>query len=147
AITAQTTAQFRSVTINATGATNFTFSDGAQVLSLGASAGGIGVLERVGGTGAAGTTIIAPTGTLTSGGITTTGTGQELIIRSDSVNDFITLNVPILSPTGAVTKSGLGTLTLGGTLGNISDTFTGQIYLNAGTLTANGTGALNNKNI
>jgi autotransporter-associated beta strand protein len=156
AITAQTTGQYRSLNL-ATAAADVTMSDGAQILSLGASAGGTGVLLRNGGF----TSVFSATGAISTGGITATGAGNELIIRSDSATDSITLNIPILSSTGAVTKSGVGTLILGGSLGtavagSVSNAFTGTLYINLGTLQANSssatggngaTGALNSRPI
>ena len=146
AITAQTTGQYRSLTINSASGANFTMSDNAQVLSLGDASSGTGVLLRNGG----GATIIGATGatagSIGAGGITATGSGNELIIRSDAAADSIALNIPILSSTGAVTKSGLGTLILGGSAGTavagaVSNAFTGTLYLNAGTLQVNSSGA------
>ena len=146
--------------INSASVTNFTMSDGNQVLSLGASAGGAGVLLR----NLGGTTVIGATGatagSIGTGGITATGTGNELIIRADAAADSIALNIPILSSTGVVTKSGAGTLILGGSFGTavagaVSNAFTGTLFIDGGTVQVNSssatgggaTGALNSRPI
>jgi len=79
-----------------------------------------------------GTSVISGTAGLTA------PTGTDLIIRTDSANDTLTISAPITSLTTGVTKAGLGTLTLSG-----ANAFVGDIYINAGTLALSGT-AYNN---
>ena len=66
-------------------------------------------------------------------GLTTGGTA-ELVIRTDTTNDSLTLATPILSSsTGGLTKSGLGTLVLAS-----ANSYTGPTTVNAGKLLVNG---------
>ena len=87
--------------------------------------------------------------TISGGTALTGGTGIELVIRTDTSSDLLTLSTPVTG-TGALTKSGAGTLTLAG-----ANTYTGQTYVNGGTLSLtsslvtnaainiNGTGIIN----
>ena len=68
----------------------------------------------------------------------TAPSGTDLIIRTDSSTDTLTISAPITALTTGVTKAGLGTLTLSG-----ANAFVGDIYINAGTLALSGT-AYNN---
>jgi autotransporter-associated beta strand protein len=73
----------------------------------------------------------------TAGGATISGgagveapNNGELVIRTDAVNDALTINSPVVgNGTDALTKSGVGTLTLGG-----SNSYTGLTSVDAGTL-------------
>ncbi len=110
AITAQTSASVN--TLNITGAYDITLSDGQTldvegILKSGGNAASIG-----GGSGAE------------------LETGAELVIRTDSASDTLTINTTITG--GALTKSGDGTLTLNGANG-----YTGRTTVNAGTLNLN----------
>ena len=87
-----------------------------------------GLLKSTGGSA----TITHAAGNVT-GGITTGGTA-ELIIRTDTPADSLTVLSPILATTtGGLTKSGAGTLTLGAT-----NSYTGPTTVLAGTLVVNG---------
>ena len=106
-----------------------TFTFGAnQTLTL--TQGGL--LKSTGGTA----TITHAAGNL-NGGITTGG-ATELIIRTDTPADSLTVLSPILATsTGGLTKSGAGTLTLGAT-----NSYTGPTTVLAGTLVVNGSVSL-----
>jgi len=92
------------------------------------------------------------TGSLTAGGILKSGggsstisggtavaTGAELVIRTDSSSDLLTIETPVTG--GALTKSGAGTLTLSGV-----NTYAGATYVNGGTFEIGGAGKVGNGN-
>ncbi len=110
-ITAQTTASVN--TIRDPGAFSITLA-GGQTLSLN------GFLKSGGGAA-----------TISGGsGITTTASGNEMVIRTDAAGDSLTINTPILANgSSSLTKSGAGTLTL-----SAANTYTGGTFINAGTL-------------
>ncbi len=63
-------------------------------------------------------------------GITTTAAGNEMVIRTDSAADKLTISSPILDNTNSsLTKSGEGTLVL-----SRANSYGGGTFLNAGTL-------------
>ncbi|MCX5653888.1 MAG: autotransporter-associated beta strand repeat-containing protein, partial [Planctomycetota bacterium] len=66
--------------------------------------------------------------TISGGDAVTAGTGIELVIRTDTSSDLLTISTPI-TDTGALTKSGAGTLTL-----SAANSFTGSSYVNGGVL-------------
>lgn len=69
--------------------------------------------------------------TISGGTALQTVNGGELIIRTDTVDDSLTINTPIkANGSNVLTKSGAGTLTLGG-----AETYTGPTYVDGGTLT------------
>ena len=85
--------------------------------------------------------LVALGSTATIGGTAglTTGGSADLVVRTDSPTDTLTISSPITSTTtGGVNKVGAGTLILSG-----ANAFTGDIYINAGTLAFSGT-AYNN---
>ena len=121
AITNQTTASVN--TVNVAGNNNLTL-DPLQTLSIN------GILKS--GNVAGGATISGGTG------IQTTGSGGEMVIRTDGTDDALTISTPILANgTNALTKSGAGVLTL-----SAANTHTGLTYVNGGTLTVANTLAL-----
>ena len=62
----------------------------------------------------------------------------EMVIRTNSPSDFLTISTPILANgANALTKSGAGTLTL-----SASNAYTGATYLDGGNLLLSNTGAL-----
>ncbi len=69
--------------------------------------------------------------TTISSGTLRSNAGTELVFRTDTVNDSLTINSNIASNGGgyALTKSGAGTVTLTG-----STTYLGQTYVNGGVL-------------
>ncbi len=76
--------------------------------------------------------------TISGGTALQAANNAEMIIRTDLVNDFLTINTNIVANgTNVLTKSGAGTLTLGGT-----NTYTGGTIINAGTLAYNADAAL-----
>ncbi|MCE9547120.1 MAG: autotransporter-associated beta strand repeat-containing protein [Planctomycetia bacterium] len=111
-ITNQTNASVN--TINDTGAFGITLN-ASQTLSVN------GILK--GGNSAA---------TISGGtGINTTASGSELVIRTDQVNDVLTITSPLVANgTNALTKGGAGTLILDGA----TNGFTGVSTIDAGTL-------------
>ena len=78
-------------------------------------------------------------GTISGGtGIQHATSGGELVIRTDTSSDSLTISTPILANgTSSLTKSGAGTLTLAA-----ANTFTGGVKLNAGQLNINNANAL-----
>jgi len=77
-----------------------------------------------------GTSILRSGGgsTIISGGTIRGGVNTELLIRTDSASDSLTINSAIVANgANAFTKSGQGTLTLGA-----ANIYTGQTYLNGG---------------
>ena len=85
--------------------------------------------------------LVALGSTATIGGTAglTTGGTADLVVRTDSPTDTLTITAPIKNTTtGGVNKVGAGTLILSG-----ANEFTGDIYINAGTLALSGT-AYNN---
>ncbi len=132
-VTAQTTA-----TINA----GIKVASGPRALTLAASqtltlqngaatvAGGILV------TGGSALTISGGTG-ITSGG------AADLVFRTDTSSDTITLSTPILAgSTGGFTKNGAGTLIL-----SVPNAETGAVTINEGTVRLSGTATLGGSNI
>ena len=120
AITAQDNASF--TTLNISGNHNLTLA-AAQTVTLN------GILKS--GNTAGGAIISGGTG------INTVSNG-ELVVRTDGVNDAVTISTPILANgTSSLTKSGAGTLTL-----STANTITGGVRLNAGQLNINHAGAL-----
>jgi fibronectin-binding autotransporter adhesin len=78
-----------------------------------------------------------------SGGtsLTTTASGNELVIRVDGSSDGLTISTPIIaSGTNALTKTGAGTLTLSAT----GNTNSGTTYVDQGTLAISGTNTTGN---
>ena len=72
-----------------------------------------------------------------AGGSITPASGAELVIRTDGVNDTLSISSLIIANgTNIVTKSGAGTLILSGL-----NTFTGDFYLNGGQLISSMTNA------
>jgi autotransporter-associated beta strand protein len=117
-ISAQNTASFTS--LNVTGNSNFTLNSGATVTVNGLLASG------------------STTSVISGGTAIDAGSGQEMVIRTDSPSDSLTISTPIIANgSNALTKSGAGTLTL-----NAANTFTGVTYLDGGTLSLTNTNAL-----
>jgi len=113
AISAQNNATF--TTLNIDGNHNFTLAAG-QIVNVS------GILKS--GNTAGGATISG--GTAIRGG----ATGAEFVIRTDGINDVLTISSTIANNgTNILTKSGEGTLILSGT-----NTRTGQIRVSGGTL-------------
>ena len=121
AVTAESTNTF--TTLNISGNNNFTLTGGATLTVN-------GILKS--GNTAGGATISAGTGIQA-------GSGAELVIRTDGVNDALTVSSPILNNGGnALTKTGAGTLTLS----SASNAYTGTTTINGGTLIAAANAAL-----
>jgi len=110
-----------------------------SLLSLNLSGGGVDFAQ------AASTTLTVP-GIIKSGGATvstisggtavTGGTGVELVVRTDTASDLLTLSTPVAG-TGPLTKAGAGTLTLSGV-----NTYSGNTFVNGGMLAVGGAGTL-----
>jgi autotransporter-associated beta strand protein len=118
AITAQNTATFTSLnlagTSTSTGANDFTVG-AAQTVTVN------GILRSGNVTGSSATI---------SGGTIRAASNQELVIRTDGINDTLTINSVIAANgSNALTKSGAGTLFLSGT-----NTYTGKTFINGGVL-------------
>jgi autotransporter-associated beta strand protein len=119
AVTAQNTATLTTLNLAGTsttaGANNLTLNSG-QTLTVN------GIL-RSGNTSGSSATI--------SGGTAIrAASGRELVIRTDGVNDTLTINSVIAANgSNALTKSGAGTLFLGGT-----NTYTGKTFVDGGVL-------------
>ncbi|MGC3967789.1 MAG: autotransporter-associated beta strand repeat-containing protein [Pirellulales bacterium] len=125
-VTAQTTASVATLKISSATARNIVLG-ASQTLTI---AGG-GILR----TGGAASTISGGAG----GGITTTA-GTELVIRTDSAADTITISAPLaLSNTNAITKTGPGTLIISNA-NNVYTTVTGVTTVAGGTLQIGGNG-------
>jgi fibronectin-binding autotransporter adhesin len=123
AITAQDTLTIN--TLNILNNSNLAFVDGNQTLT----ASGILLSGNISG-GA----------TISSGlGIQAPNNG-ELVIRTDAINDALTLSTPIIANgVNALTKSGTGSLTLAAA----ANTYTGPTFVNAGTLNLTTSGTNN----
>ncbi len=104
------------------------FTPGAILKSGGGGLAGVSVIN--GGTMAL---TINPQVT-TAASLSTNGT--ELILRTDTVNDFLQIDMPIAGG-GVVTKSGSGTLIL-----SAVNTYTGSTLINSGTVQVTGNGIL-----
>ena len=73
-------------------------------------------------------------------GITTTASNNEMVIRTDSAGDTLTLSTPILAlGTNRITKSGAGTLIF-----SAANTYTGVTGINAGVLQIGNGGTVGN---
>ncbi|XHR28459.1 MAG: beta strand repeat-containing protein [Chthoniobacteraceae bacterium] len=101
-------------TLNLSGAVDFTLSSGTLVLTKG------GLLKSGGGSS-----------TISGGVGITQGSSSELIIRTDTASDVLTVATPILATTAALTKSGSGTLVL-----SVANAYTGVTSINSGALRA-----------
>lgn len=113
ALTAQATASINTLNINSASTVNVAL-DGFQTLSLN------GILRS----GSGASTISGGTG------ITTTASGNDLVIRTNLSTDILTIASPLLANgTNGLTKAGAGTLKLSGAYN-----LTGDIAINAGTL-------------
>jgi fibronectin-binding autotransporter adhesin len=104
--------------------------------------GNPGAILKSGGGGLAGVSVISG-GTMAATinpQVTTLATlnnnGQELILRMETADDFLRVDMPIAGA-GQLTKSGNGTLIL-----TAANTFTGSTFINSGTVTVTGTGVL-----
>jgi len=119
AILAQVGANFTTLKIN--GANNLTVADGAAVAVDGILKTGNNSATWSGGAS-----------------LKTATAGAELVIRTEQLNDTLTISSPIqANGTNLLTKSGAGTLTLSG-----ANTFSGGVTLLGGTLNINSTTAL-----
>jgi autotransporter-associated beta strand protein len=117
-VSGQNSATF--TTIKLTGSSNFTLNSGQTVTVNGLLASGTTASTISGGTGIQ------------------AGSGLEMVIRTDSASDALTINTPILANgVNALTKSGAGTLTLGA-----ANTYSGVTYLDGGTLNVSNTNAI-----
>ncbi|MCF7786516.1 MAG: autotransporter-associated beta strand repeat-containing protein [Prosthecobacter sp.] len=110
------------LTLNLAGSGVGWTQNASQTLTL--SAGGL--IKSGGGT----------VGTISGGTGITTGGAVELVIRTDTASDLLTISTAILNTsTGGLTKSGLGTLTLSGT----ANAYAGATTIDGGMLTLSGT--------
>jgi autotransporter-associated beta strand protein len=75
--------------------------------------------------------------TISGGTSLTTASNAELVIRTDTSSDLLTISTGITGFNGGVTKTGAGTLTLSGSNG-----YTGATRINAGTLAVSGGSAI-----
>ncbi len=119
AVTAQNTATFTTLNLAGTGTTagsnDFTLASGKTLTVNG--------ILRSGNVSGSSSTISGGTGI-------EAGRGLDLVIRTDQVNDSLTISSAILDDhTSSLTKSGSGTLTLSG-----NNTYAGETFINGGTL-------------
>ncbi len=119
AVTAQTTTTFTSLNLAGTsttaGGNDFTLTNG-QTLTVN------GILRSG--------NVAGSSATIGGGAGIQAANNQELVIRTDQVNDSLTISSPILANgTNTFVKSGAGTLTLTG-----ANTYTGITYIDGGVL-------------
>lgn len=131
-------AQTGAATVNAgikfASADTFTINHGV-LLTLNNGAGTAGGILVTGGAA-----VIANEGS--ASGLTTAGTG-DLVIRTNTLADSLTLQVPVTSTTtGGLTKSGLGTLTL-----NAASGYSGVTSINEGKIILGDAQALGTSNV
>lgn len=75
--------------------------------------------------------------TISGGTSVTTAGNAELVIRTDTSSDLLTISSSVTGFSGGLTKTGAGTLTLSGSNG-----YTGATRINAGTLAVSGGSAI-----
>jgi autotransporter-associated beta strand protein len=75
--------------------------------------------------------------TISGGTSLTTASNAELVVRTDTSSDLLTISTAVTGFSGGLTKTGAGTLTLSGSNG-----YTGSTRINAGTLAVSGGSAI-----